>query len=250
MSKLHEILAVEQSLESSSKMLTKEAMKNLGKEHLFKGHVKSHQVFREDESHLKQSDEVVPVDSTAMEILDYIIKPVSKYWDCVLQKECTNQSATATLTIGTTDFNDLPATFLLGLESKLKSLREVYNNIPTLTPAMTWIPNESAEKPGIFITATPEERFQTRNENDFITVSEATDHHPAQIREVSKTVNVGKFLVTYHSGMMKPVDKAAILERLDTLIQETKKARMRANNVEVVKANIGESIFKYLHTGQ
>lgn len=248
MSQLHEVLAVEQDLQNTATTLTKETQKNLGREHLFKGHVKTHELLREDDRDTpQQSPEEVPVDSTVMEMLDYLVKPVSKYYDAVLQKESTNQTAKADLVVGGEVLaKDVPATFLLGLENKLKQLYTVFNNIPTLEAGKNWIEDASNQKAGVFKTSTIEERFQTKNETDWRVIAEATDRHPAQVKELSKTVNVGKYLTTHFSGMMKPVDKAAILERLNELIRATKKARMRANTAEVVKAEIGEVIFSYL----
>jgi len=71
---------------------------------------------------------------------------------------------------------------------------------------------------------------------------EATDKHPAQIKEISKDVVVGAFSNMRFSGAITSRAKADSLAIIDELISEVKKSRTRANDVEVVPVNIGETI--------
>jgi len=139
MTKLHEILAVESSLEKAATNLTAESIRTFSKDNLFSGEVKTLTMFREDEQN-QNTTEVRKLETTVMENLEYLVKPVSDWLDVVLQKDATNQLAKADIVLsnGTVVAKDVPATFLLGLESKLNKLREMYLQIPTLEPGIEW----------------------------------------------------------------------------------------------------------------
>src|SRR5690606_27128882 len=82
-----------------------------------------------------------PLVSTVPERLDYTLTTVGRYWDALLQKELANQSAKADLEIeGGPTIKDLPATFLLAMESRLEAVRAVILTVPTLDPNIDWTP--------------------------------------------------------------------------------------------------------------
>ena len=248
MGQLHEILAVESSLGKASDKLLQESKKTLDKENLFTGMVRKLEMFDAEKSNLNTQDEM-NLESTVDENLDYLIEPVSSYWDAVLQKDLTNQVATGDVVVdGITIASNVPATFLLGLESKLGELRKVYERIHTLPPGYKWDSDTNFAKPGVYVTKETD-TFKTEKIIDFVTVAEATEHHPAQVRDVAKTVNVGKYDTTRWSGLLTPLDKAMRLKRIDKLIHAVKKARQRANKAEIVSANIGNELFNYINKG-
>lgn len=142
----------------------------------------------------------------------------------------------------------LPATFLLGLETKLAELRKVYEAIPTLPPGKDWIA-DTQERPGIFKDRNNEIRFKTEKDIEFKIAAEATKEHPAQVAQLSKTNNVGRYTVETKSGMLAPVDKAARIKRIDTLLRAVKKARQRANNVLVGNEQIGKVLIDFINVG-
>lgn len=245
--KLHEILAVEKGQETVTKKLLAESAKTFEKDNLFLGQVKILEMFNEDESRLN-TREVQNLESTVDENLDYLVKPISQYWDTVLTKEKTNQVALADLVVdGQVLATNVPATFLLGMETKLNELRKVYEHIPTLAPGIKWIPDPSNEKDGVYLTAEDLISFKTEKQTGFVVAYEATEKHPAQVVKEEKVVNVGKYTTTRYSGMLTPVEKAKRLSRIDELLTAVKKARMRANNVDVVRSSIGKDIFNYIN---
>lgn len=249
MTKLHEILAVEGSLEKTARHLTDGAITTFGKENLFTGRVRELTMFDEAQAHLNTREEQ-KLETTVDEIVDYAANGVADYYDVVYQKELANQKAIADLEVdGTVIAKDVPAVFLLGLETKLGRLRDMYQAVPTLQPGTKWI-IDPTERSGVFVTANDSTAFKTEKTVDFVVAYEATDHHPAQIKEVSKTENVGKITTTTWSGMLTPVEKAARIARIDNLLKAAKAARMRANNVDVDKdRKIGNSILNYIKFG-
>jgi len=249
--KLHEILAVETALEKTARKLCDESIKTFGKDNLFKGATKALKMFDEADDNL-ETTEVLKLTTTVDENLDYLIKPVAKYWDTVLAKELANSEAKADVVLedGTVLAKDMPATFLLGMEAKLSKLRAVYEAIPTLEPGIKWIPDAN-EKEGVFMNARDIETFKTKKSMEFLVAYEATKEHPAQIRELENTTSIGKYLTTTQSGKLPPVVKAHRIARVDEALLAFKKARMRANQQNVnLTVNVGVDILNFINDGK
>jgi hypothetical protein len=246
MSKLHELLAVEGDREKVAKKLTAESIRTMGKENLFTGRTRSLVMFDPD----RENDNFVestPVTTTVDENLEYLMKPLASYWDVVLQKDLSNQNALADLVVdGNVLAKDLPATFLLGMESKLAQLRQLYEAIPTLQPGFTW-EVDPQQKDGIFRTRDDQITFKTEKDVEFRVASEATKEHKAQIVQLERTNNVGKYTTAQYSGMLTPADKAARLARIDVLLGAVKQARQRANATEASKAHVGEVLLDFIN---
>lgn len=244
--KLHEVLAVEPSLEKTANRLMKESQHTFSKDSLFKGFARYLEMFKDEDKRLETSEEQ-KLETTVDENLDYIVPHISKWLDANLQKEKTNQVARADLDIpGVGKIEGLPATFLLGLETKLVKVRQVYEQIPTLPPGINWV-EDPMERPGVYKTSIANVQFKTKKDPEFRTVAPATKEHPAQVQKVDRTIETGKYVTTGFCGMMTPFEKAERITRIDFLLREVKKARMRANNAEVVKDRIGEKIFEYIN---
>jgi hypothetical protein len=245
MGKLHELLAVESSLEKTARKLSSESMKTLDKENLFSGQTRRLEMFSEEESNQDQK-ETVQLTSTVDENLNYVFKEVAKYWDVVYQKDLGNTVAMADIVVdGLVLAEDVPATTLLGLESKLVKVREVLEKVHTLAPGIKWI-QDTQERAGVWITADDIVQYKTEKTVEYIIAAEATEQHPAQVREASRTRNVGKLTTTKQSGLLTPLEKAERIQRVDNLINAIKRARNRANDVVVEPAFIGETLINYI----
>jgi hypothetical protein len=244
MGKLHELLAVEGDLEGESKKITAEAVDTFNKRDRFEGHVKTTKMLDE----ARKGEETVDykaITTTVAEKLAYVRQSAVRYLDAFLQKETTNQTAKADLVVdGVVLAKDVPATALLGLESKLKSVRAMYEALPTLAPGVEW---EFDAAQGVYKVKHPEERFKTEKSLKFQIMVPATDKHPAQVEKWTADVPIGKIIEEKISGMISPVEKSALLGRIDTLIRAVKKARQRANSADVVEVTIGTALFDYIH---
>ena len=244
--KLHELLAVEGDLGATAKKLIEEAVVTLGKktDH-FMGQVVRIEMLDEERTNENRTDSHEMV-TTVADKLNYLISPISRHIDAVLQKDLTNQLATADLVVdGTTLIEAVPATFLLGLEKYLQRLRQVYEEIPTLKPGLKW---EKDEMLGSNIYSSPEQvSFRTEKVPIHKIIVEPTEHHPAQIDKWTEDRNVGKVIKTETSSTLSPLDKSLILGRIDTLSRAVKKARQRANYMEIVDHKIGKVLFTYIH---
>jgi hypothetical protein len=246
MGKLHELLAVETDLEATYKKVVDEAINTFSKkpDH-FIGQHRSLNMFDESKQNenLEEHKELV---STVGEKLLYVKDFVTRYFDAVLQKEKTNQTAFADLIVdGKVLGFSLPATFLLGLETKLKQIRIMYESSPTLPPGIKWeIDNETGR--GVF-KATLDDKLKTAKTFMHKVLVAPTDKHPAQVEKWEEQIPVGKYTTTVQYGMLTPAQKSRFIGRIDKLIQGCKQARQRANCAEVVSMEIGNVLYEYIN---
>ena len=243
--RLHELLAVEGDLGGAAKKLIGEAITTFSKraDH-FMGQTVRYEHLDEDRVKEDYTDDHAMV-TTVSDKLRYLVPPISKHIDALMQKDLTNTEAVADLVVdGTVIAENLPATFLLGLESYLQRLRAVYNAIPTLKPGIRWESDPTQDN--VFI-APEQTAFRAEKVKVHKIVVDATEHHPAQIDMWYEDRKVARIIKTETSGTLTPLAKSKILGRVDTLIRAAKKARQRANRAEIVKRNLGSSLFDYIH---
>lgn len=252
MAHLHEILAVEGTLEGKAKAIIQEAEKVFAERHqLFQGRVRTLTLFTGDDATLKEAQENAErqeqqIVTTVNTRLSYVWDSIVPWLDAVLQKETTNQTARADVVVdGNVVLQQVPVTFLLGLESKLRVLREMYVKLPTLDVAIPWV---AAPDMGQDIVKSPEvTTLKQEKSEDHIVVVQPTDRHPAQV--VTKSVNktIGAYKLTVTSGMITPSTKSLWLSRIDKLLQAVKQARQRANEAELIDAHSGQVIHDFIH---
>ena len=252
--KLHELLAVEADLAGQSQNIQKETRKVFKeKEVVFKGMIRTYKPFVEDG--IEYPEDRIDLTTTVSDKLAYLSGSVVKYYDAILQKEATNQVAVADLVVdGEVLGRNLPATFLLGMESRLRILREVYAQIPTLEIGIEWELDESRGK-NIYKTTHPEEAMKTQRttkstvlyEAKFPKANEGGNSIPAVIDKWEEVENVGKYTKKHWSGAVTSARKSELLGRIDLLITSVKKARQRANTTDVVSSMIGRTLFDYIN---
>lgn len=247
MSQLHELLAVEGDLEGTYKKILEETRVNFEKhpDRYFGQHVR---IETFDENAPKEADVHKEMDDTVPAKLAYTQDHIIRYLDAVLQKEKTNQQAIADIVVdGVTIAKDVPATFLLGLESKLKIIRQnVYETIPTLQPGIKWEIDENIGK-NVYHRVYTEDKFRTKKVMKNHVLAEATKEHPAQVQVYTEDEKYSRVITDTWCGMISPAEKSILLNRVDKLIRAVKKARQKANTTEVVKSTIGKELFGYVN---
>lgn len=249
MGKLHELLAVEGDLEGVAKKVIQEtATTFVKKPDHFQAFNKSYVPYNEGKENELPSEEKELV-TTVSKKLDYAFSSIVKWLDAVIQKERTNQLAKADIIInGTTIASDIPVTFLLGLENKLKSVRDMIEYAPTLAPGTIWEPDVTLGE-GVYRAKNQDERIRTQKVMKPVVLYEATDKHPAQVKESTEDVAIGKYIEIKWSSMISPAEKSVMLGRVDSLLRAVKQARMRANSTEVEAIEIGNVIRDYILKG-
>lgn len=250
---LHQVLAVEPDLQKKATMILEETLKVFKSEnHLFNGSVKVYNPLSEDEKAASTADlrTETPCNTTAVRRLDYTAESLIPYWNAVLQKERTNQTAKADLVVdGKTLMTDVPATFLLGMEAKLKSLREVLVKIPTHDLSVTWIPDTDMGE-GFFKTKDFIVTNRTKKERKSKIIVPATDKQPAQVDQWTEDVKIGEYHETRRTGTMTPLNKSQILGRIDKLIVAVKEARQVANCADLLIDKTTEPLVNFILKGE
>ena len=246
MAKLHEVLSCESELEGAHKTALEntkaEFIKQVG---LFLGFHKRTEMFDEDAP--EAPHEHSEMTKTVYESLAVQREHAVRYLDAVLQKERTNQEARADILIdGTAIAKDVPATFLLGLETKLRAILSVYEAAPTLAPGYKWEPDKNRGE-HVWAVVDDEVVFKTEKIFKAQVLYEATKEHPAQVKEIPETKNVGRKIKEVWVGLISTAEKNILVGRIRKLLRAVKQARQRANSTEVVDTSIGEELFTYIH---
>jgi len=245
--KLHEILAVEADLRATATKITEECIRTFKDKpiHFMKFHRKLEMFVNDGVDHPEEHQEMV---TTVSKKLSYVIDHIVRFYDAVFQKECTNQIAVADIEInGTVIAENIPATYLLGLEEKFKVIRNLYEAIPTLQEGKEWKPDNAIGK-DIYRNVHLDEKLKTAKTFVHKVLYDATDKHPAQIEKWEEVVNVGKYVTSEWSAMLTPADKSILLERIDLLIRAIKQARQRANTAPLRKDTVARKLFDYIHS--
>ena len=135
--------------------------------------------------------------------------------------------------------------FLLGLETKIKKWREIFDVIPTLPPgeAVELDPTQGGD---VYVTKHDTSRRKTKKEIMHKVLVPPTKEHPAQIEKWNEDVPVGWTHQKSWYGMLSPAEKSDLLGRLDTLARAVKQARQRANCQEVVNEHVADALIEYV----
>lgn len=246
MSKLHQLLAVHDPAQTMFKKVNEEAISTFTKKtNLFEG-ISSNTTSKLDKEHplypkFPDTTQYVPVAENVESKLNYVFEEAIKYFDINYQIDLANCKARADIVLdGNVIAKDIPATTLLFLENKFKSIRGVVEAVPTLDPAIQWTKDGAiyrspeASKPVIDIV--PEHTV----------VAGPTEKHPAQVAVVNNTYIRGITKITGLSGRITVHRKSELLAKCDKIINACKQARQRANDVEHDSSVIGKTLFNYL----
>jgi hypothetical protein len=237
---LHQLLPAETDLQAKLKKIFSETVGVFGKKERFSGHTRRLKMFDEARA-AEETVEVQEITTTVRDKLRYVGTHAIQYWDAFYQKERTNQDARADIVVeGQVIASDIPATALLGFETRLRDLRDVYQTVPTLAPGIKWVPVEGSDT---FRSDTPDDRMKTEKSLKFEIVTGATKEHKAQYEKWSADAAIGKYSTEYTSGMITPERKHQLLDRIEKLIIAVKQARQRANSTEVVSVKIGQAFY-------
>ena len=225
--KLHEVLAVESDLENVYKKVLDETLKAFRSGAMFTAAVRTYQPF-EDKPENQLPVERQAMATTVPQRLRYTFEHFARFINAVAVKECTNQLAVADVVIdGVVIIEAAPATLLLGLESKLRILRDLYTKIPTLPVNIRW---EKSPEHGedVYRMQHPDKTIRSAKTFKHRVLYEATEQHPAQIEKWEEQGPIGEYVKEVWSGMVSSAEKSKFLGRIDKLIRAVKQARQRA----------------------
>lgn len=244
--KLHQIIAVEETLKNAADRIL-DTTKTLFTSGLIRLLGQTRRYVPLDENGETFAPEVTNLATTVSRELDDLRKAFGDWMDVSIQKEITNARTKADVEIGERKLlTGMTATALLNLENKLAVLRKAYDAIPTNDPTEIW--TKDAQQ-GLYVSE-PQISYRAKKTSRGVVLYEATKEHPAQVKEVNEDVRVGTWTTVKRSGMLSPVEKANMLNRIDQLIRAVKSARQVANDIEITNVTVAETIFRYINTGE
>jgi hypothetical protein len=243
MSKLHQVLAVMNSLKDKAAKITQETIHVFRSKHeRFSGLRRTYKPLIENGQELPSEEK--PLATTVGEKLAHFSECYIPYLDALFQVDLTNTKALAEIEVDEFKVLNVPSTFLMQLDKRLNEIRNVINLIPTLDPGYKWI--DSNEGAGVWRVDTPQTRFKTKKTLKFQEISPATKEHRAQVEKWTEDETIGVWEEILTSGGLTVHQKYLILDRLDKLQIAVKSALAQANNVDQRKEKIGSKLFKYL----
>src|SRR5690606_9748246 len=213
---LHEILAVEQELKSHAESARAQLIDTFRtKQSHFTGIRRTFRPFSVDEASGEEGGERLEAETrlarTVPEELTAALREVGKAIDLGLQLDEANTRAKADIIVhGEVLVADVPATFLLQLERRLKELRAVFKEAPCYDPVRVWSVDPSADKKHV-LRAEPVVTIRKRKARKYNVMYEATTEHPAQVDIVEVDEPVGEIRSYEWTGMLSTGRKTALL---------------------------------------
>ncbi len=235
---LHEILAVEQEVKAKAERARNQLIETFrSKQTHFTGIRRTFRPFSVDEKSGESGGERLEAETrlakTVHEELTAVLREVGQAVDLGFQLDEANTRARADIVVdGEVLIADVPATFLLQLERRLKEVRAVFKEAPTYDPVRLWSVDPSADKKHV-LRAEPVTTIRKQRSRKYNVMVEATKEHPAQVDVVEVDEPVGEIRSYEWTGMLSVGKKSALLEQVDRLLSAVKQARSRANTVEV-----------------
>lgn len=248
MPKMHELLAVNDDQKGQATKTRGDLISTFStKSHLFRKKIVT---FRPNEENIPPTTEAQSdIQTTLSKEIHWVSGFLTKAVDSGYQIDIGNTQAKADLVVdGMSEplAKDVPATSLLQLEKHLVAVRELAAAIPTLDPAQGFTEDKTLGK-GYWV-ARDIVKGRTKKVKKVLTLAPATDKHPAQVQTYDEDVTIGTILEQEWSALTTPAIKSEVLARVDNLIQAVKKARSRANSLEldVTAHKIGKKLMDYV----
>jgi len=244
--KLHELLAVETSLENqAAKVRTDLANTFDKKRHLFEEKRVVFTPFGENVQAVTETQS--DIQTNVAKELEWVQDSLVKALDASYQVAEANTSARADVVLeddaGTVLLTGVPATALLELEKRIAELQSLVNAVPTLDPAKGF----SLDSNRNLYRAREVNKTRTRKEKVVLVKYAATKEHPAQTELIDQDVPVGKIQEQEWSGLITPVEKSELLNRVEIVARAVRRARSRANEVTVdLNKKIGKQLLNYI----
>ncbi len=232
MAKLHELLAVETDVAGQ----TKACLADLKKTFADKGHHFTKRVITrtfKDPNLADRTETNLALQTTVGRELVWIGQKLQAFLDIGHQVDSGNNQAKADIVLedGTSLLKDVPTTSLLRLAHRLTELQELVTAIPTLDPAKNFSP-DPAQGSDVY-RAVDVEKEHGEKVFDFKVMVGPTDKFPAQVKELMIDKTTSTTVTQEWSGLITVAQKGDMLDRLEDLKRAVKKARSRANEVDV-----------------
>ena len=246
MSKLHQLLAVAPEKQKAAAALLHECIKTFtDKAHIFNGQSKTVKAFAAAREQELNSQEQVHVADTVRARLKFTFDAIASSLDVEATIDQANAQALGEIDLPGLDLGKLPAVTLLQIEKQCADWKKLLLATPTLPLGINWI--GAPDRGEHIVQAEQIDRtLKTERKTIPVVLYEATQHHPAQVKEVTKDDNIAAIEVTKYSGLLSAREKADLLAKLHALHEAVVKARCAANEQPATSVSIGAKIVNYL----
>lgn len=251
MGAIHELLAALNEAENADKAIMQETMQVNGRKEVWEGYDKI--LVMHDDARKIEEDGAAESQKMTTTVVDRLLYQKAfqvRNIDCWAQREKANTKAVATVKLPDgTELKDVSVTLLMFLEKYLQQYRALLSAIPTHDTKVDWQKDSNSDLKGAWKTDAPIKSNRTERVKKALLLSEATKEHKAQVQMIEEESIVGHYEKTLRSGRWSPAQKHMVIERVDNLIAEVKKAKARANQTVVEDYRIGEVLFKSILDG-
>jgi hypothetical protein len=239
--RLHQLIPVLKSVKQATEKAITEIYHKAQKADFFSGLSKTYTP-RDDEGFVYPG-ESKPVTLKTTDLIARFAAESAEVYDLALMQDCANTEAFADVLVnGQVLLAQVPVTHLLFLESQLVEVKTFLGKLQVLPIDKEW--TYSSEK-GCYVTPV-KETVKSKKATIFQTVADATEHHPAQVREVSQDINEGTWKTQEYSSALPGDRQKELLRRVDVLIRAVIQARQEANLQEISPKRSSDIIFGYL----
>lgn len=241
MAKLNQIIALSNGTKNRVGKKVTELYHKLKKSDLFYGISRKYEPADEEGEALPAEGRRVQF--TAKSAIAEARRALVEMMDVVATQDYSNVEARADVVVDdNTLLSGVPVTHLLYLEKQLQDIGTFINHLPTLPEDEEWKLDENT---GLY-TTTEIESNRTKKVPKSHVLYEATKEHPAQVEMYHEDVTVGKWKTKKFAGSVPASEKRSMLERVEKLQDAVKVAREEANEREVTKQRVGDTIFDFV----
>jgi len=246
MPKMNQIIAIDKGIKERNRSALTELHKLSAKKELFTGQSRSYSP--KDDDPTKPMGEILPpegkkVSEKAEVNLTKVAALQSEVFDITATRDFGNCEAKADIVINDKVLlANVPATYLLFLEKQLNDIHTFVKCLPVLDSSETWAYDSGQD----LFAAPPTKTSRTKKLTRPLVLYDATDKHPAQVKEIVEDVIAGEWTTIKYSAALPAKRANEILARVEALQIAVKFAREKANEKEVEKKTMGEPIFSYL----
>lgn len=238
---LHQLLPIVIAVKNRNYKEITDISKLFQKPALFVGHVRTYERINDkDESY---PDESLLVQANAKEFIERSSSLLTETWDALATRAIANRNAVADVEVdGEVLVKDAPATWLLEMEKQINDLRKFVELIPTLDTANLWEEDGNAGQYRSKVVRT----HKTRKTDKVVTLLEQTQYQQGKAEILYEDRTVGYWLQTNLSSAIPPVEKKAMLTRVNQLADAIKSARMKANLTPAPEQKVAKVLLDFI----
>lgn len=241
--KLHEYLGAQTQIFTHAERLRKDLTTTFDKKpHLFRETLVQFTPLGENGKTVTEAQSALQ--TTVAKELKWLSTTIAKALDteATIDEGNTKARADVILDDGTKLLTDVPATQLMQLAKRLGDLQSLVQTIPTLDPAKGFKFDTAR---GVYQARVVQKKRTSKQEKPIV-LYDATEKFPAQTQLITQDVVIGVIEEQEWSGLITPVQKSAILDRIEELLRAVKQAKARANDIQIDEIHVGSPLLDYI----